>query len=394
MQQEIVIAGAARTPIGRFQGGLAGVAAVKLGALVAAEALRRSGATPDSVDEVIMGCVLPAGLGQNPARQVLIHAGIPSSKGAFTLNKVCGSGLKAVMLAAQAIRAGDAESILAGGMESMSGAPYLLPKARDGYRMGHQQVLDSMVHDGLWDIYNDFHMGACAELVAVKAGITREAQDFYAQESHQKALAAMEQGLFRQEIVPVEVPGKKGVTVIAEDEGPRRDTTLEALARLKPAFQKEGTVTAGNAPGVNDGAACLLVTSGARARALGLPILAHIVDYAVGGLDPEWVMMTPVPATQHLFRKTGWKADDVDLFEFNEAFAVQALAVTRELGVDPARVNVHGGAVALGHPIGASGARILITLIHALRQKGLHRGVAALCMGGGNGLAMGIEIRN
>jgi acetyl-CoA C-acetyltransferase len=394
MQQEIVIAGAARTPIGRFQGGLAGMGAVKLGALVASETLRRSGAAPDSIDEVIMGCVLPAGLGQNPARQVLIHAGIPSSQGAFTLNKVCGSGLKAVMLAVQAIRAGDAEAILAGGMESMSGAPYLMPKARDGYRMGHQQVLDSMVHDGLWDIYNDFHMGATAELVAAKHGISRAAQDLYAFESHQKALAAMEQGLFREEIVPVEVPGKKGVTIIADDEGPRRDTTLEALARLKPAFQKEGTVTAGNAPGVNDGAACLLVTSGTRARALGLPILAHIVDYAVGGLDPEWVMMTPVPATQNLFRKTGWQADDVDLYEFNEAFAVQALAVTRELGVDPARVNIHGGAVALGHPIGASGARILITLIHALRQKGMHRGVASLCMGGGNGLAMGIEIRN
>ncbi|MCB1049468.1 MAG: acetyl-CoA C-acetyltransferase [Acidobacteria bacterium] len=392
MAKEVVIVSGARTPIGRFQGGLAPLTAVQLGTIAAKETLRRAGVAASEIDEVIMGCVLPAGLGQNPARQVLIHAGIPSSQGAFTINKVCGSGLKAVMLGAQAIKAGDAEVVLAGGMESMSNAPYLMPKARDGYRMGHQQVVDSMINDGLWDIYNDFHMGATAEMVADKYEVSRAAQDQYALDSHLKALEAIDRGWFKDEIVPVEIAGRKGTVVVDTDEGPRRDTSLDVLGKLKPAFKKDGSVTAGNAPSVNDGAATVLVMSAEKAQKLGLKPLARIVDYAVGGLDPEWVMMTPVPATTKLFQKTGWTPENVDLFEFNEAFSVQACAVTRELGVDVAKVNVHGGAVALGHPIGASGSRILLTLIHALKQKGKNRGVASLCMGGGNGLAMGIEI--
>ncbi|MCB1043737.1 MAG: acetyl-CoA C-acetyltransferase [Acidobacteria bacterium] len=392
MSREVVIVGAARTPIGKFQGAFSPLTAVQLGTVAAKAAMERAGVAPDQIEEVIMGCVLPAGQGQNPARQVLIHAGIPDSVGAFTLNKVCGSGLKTVMLAAQAIKAGDADVVLAGGMESMTNAPYLLPKARDGYRMGHGQLLDSMICDGLWDIYNDFHMGSTAEMVAEKYHVNREQQDAYAVSSHQKAIHAMDAGLFNQEIVPVSVPQRKGdPLVVSQDEGPRRDTSDASLARLRPAFKKDGTVTAGNAPSVNDAGAAVVVMSAEKCEALGLTPLARIVDYAQGGLAPEWVMMTPVPATRRLFEKTGWNPDNVDLFEFNEAFSVQSCAVTKELQVDLAKVNVNGGAVALGHPIGASGTRILITLIHALKQRGLSRGVASLCMGGGNGLAMAIE---
>ncbi|PIE02233.1 MAG: acetyl-CoA C-acyltransferase [Acidobacteria bacterium] len=393
MSREAVIVSAVRTPIGKFQGGLSPLSAVKLGTIAAKEALKRAGSPEKEIDETIMGCVLPAGQGQNPARQVSIHAGVPVSAGAFTINKVCGSGLKAVMLAAQAIKAGDGDAYLVGGIESMSQAPYLMPKARQGYRMGHQQVVDSMVNDGLWDIYNDFHMGSTAEMVAEKYGIDRATQDAYAAESHRKALDAIESGRFDEEIVQVEVPQRKGdPMVVAIDEGPRKGTSSESLSKLRPAFKKGGTVTAGNAPSVNDGAAALVVMSSEKASELGLKPLAKVVDYAIGGLEPEWVMMTPVPATRKLFEKTGWNPENVDLFELNEAFSVQACAVTSELKIDSSKINVNGGAVALGHPIGASGARILVTLIYALKQRSLKRGVAALCMGGGNGLAMGIEL--
>jgi acetyl-CoA C-acetyltransferase len=393
MPREAVIVSTARTPIGKFQGGLSGLSAIELGTTAVKEAVNRAKIDPAQVEEVIMGCVLPHGLGQNPARQTLIHAGIPDSVGAFTINKVCGSGLKTVMLAASAVRAGDLEVAVAGGMESMSNAPYMLPKARQGMRMGHGQVVDSMVHDGLWDIYNDFHMGSTAELVADKYEISRERQDTYAYESHQKALKAQEEGKFDEEIVPVSIPQRKGEPIlISKDESPRGDTSVEKLGKLRPAFKKDGSVTAGNAPSVNDAGAAVVVMSAERAEKLGLTPLARIVDYCNAGLAPEWVMMTPVPATKKLFERTGWNADNVDLFEFNEAFSVQACAVTQELGVAAEKVNVNGGAVALGHPIGASGTRILITLIHALKQRNLKRGVASLCMGGGNGLAMGIEI--
>lgn len=393
MSKEVVIVSAVRTPIGKFQGAMAPVSAIQLGTIAAKAAMERAGIRPEAVEEVIMGCVLPAGLGQNPARQVLIHAGIPDTVGAYTINKVCGSGLKAVMLAAQAIRAGDLDVVLAGGMESMTNSPHLLAKARSGLRMGHAQLTDSMIHDGLWDIYNDFHMGATAELVADKYEISREMQDEAAVASHQKALAAIESGRFDPEIVPVEVPQRKKPSLLCKtDESPRANTTFAVLSKLRPAFAKNGTVTAGNAPGCNDGAAALMVMSAAKAASLGLKPLARIVEYSNAGLAPEWVMMTPVPATRKLFEKTGWAPADVDLFELNEAFAVQACAVIGELRLDPDKVNVNGGAVALGHPIGASGARILTTLIHALKQRALHRGVASLCMGGGNGLAIGIEL--
>lgn len=393
MSKEVVIVSAARTPIGKFQGGLASLTAVQLGTIAAKAALQRSGIAADQIEETIMGCVLPAGQGQNPARQVSIHAGVPVSAGAFTINKVCGSGLKSVMLAAQAIKAGDGDAYLAGGMESMSQSPYLMPKARQGYRMGHQEVLDSMINDGLWDIYNDFHMGSTGELVAEKYAITRDEQDAYAAESHRKALEAIGSGRFDEEIVSVEVPQRKGDSLVVQhDEGPRKGTSVESLGKLRAAFKKGGTVTAGNAPSVNDGAAALVVTSAEKAEELGLKPLARIVDYAIGGLEPEWVMMTPVPAVTKLFDKTGWNPQNVDLFELNEAFSVQACAVTNELKIDRSKVNVNGGAVALGHPIGASGARILVTLLHALKQRNLKRGVAGLCMGGGNGLAMAVEL--
>jgi acetyl-CoA C-acetyltransferase len=391
--REAVILSAVRLPTGRFLGTLKGFAAPRLGALVVKEAVRRAGVDPDAVDEVIMGNVVSAGLGQAPARQAAIHAGLPPTVAALTINKVCGSGLKAVMLAAQGIATGDTEVVVAGGMESMSNCPYIMTGAREGLRLGHGELRDSMIGDGLWDAYADYHMGCTGEIVAEKYGVTREEQDRYAFESHQKAVAAQKAGKFKDEILPVAIPQKKGDPVMfAADETPREDTSIEALARLKPAFKDGGTVTAGNAPGVNDGAAALVVTSAERAQALGRKPLARIVGQAVAGLDPSLVMMTPVPAVRKLWEKTGWSADSVDLYELNEAFAVQSVAVTRELGVDPARVNVHGGAVALGHAIGASGARVLTTLLYALRDRGKKRGVATLCLGGGNGVALAVEL--
>ena len=391
--REAVILSAVRVPTGRFLGTLKAFRAPELGALVVKEAVARAGVAGDKVDEVIMGNVVSAGLGQAPARQAAIHAGLPPKVGALTINKVCGSGLKAVMLAAQGIATGDADVVVAGGMESMSNCPYLLTGAREGLRLGHGELRDSMIWDGLWDAYSDYHMGCTGEIVAEKYGVTREQQDQYALDSHRKAIAAIKAGKFKDETLPVPIPQKKGEPVLfAEDESPRADTSLEALAKLKPAFKDGGTVTAGNAPGVNDGAAALVVTSAETAQALGRKPLARIVGQAVAGLDPSLVMMTPVEAVRKLWTKTGWSAANVDLFEINEAFAVQAVAVTRELELDPAKVNVNGGAVALGHPIGASGARILTTLLYALRDRGKQRGVATLCLGGGNGVALAVEL--
>ena len=386
-----VIVAASRTPTGKFLGALADVKAVELGATTLAETLKRSGVPAELVEEVIMGQVVQAGCGQNPARQAALKAGLTSEVGALTINKVCGSGLKAVILAAQSIRAGDQSAVLAGGMESMSNAPHLLPQARKGYRLGHAQVLDANTQDGLWCSINEEGMGLTGERVADKYSIGREEQDAYAESSHQKAIAAQQAGRFADEIVPVTVRGRKGDMVVDADEGPRADTSEETLGKLKPAFKKDGSVTAGNAPGLNDGAASLMVVSEEFAQSHGLKPLAEIIDYATGGLAPEWVMMTPVPATQKLLKKLGWQAGDVDLWELNEAFSVQSLAVSRELGLDPARVNVNGGAVALGHPIGASGARILVTLLSALKQQNKETGIATLCMGGGNGLALAVK---
>ncbi len=391
--REAVILSAVRVPTGRFLGTLKGFTAPALGALVVKEAVSRAGLAGDQVDEVIMGNVVSAGLGQAPARQAAIHAGLPPEVGALTINKVCGSGLKAVMLAAQGIATGDTDVVVAGGMESMSNCPYLLTGAREGLRLGHGELRDSMIWDGLWDAYSDYHMGCTGEIVAEKYGVTREIQDAYALESHRRAVAAIKAGKFKDETLPVAIPQKKGEPLLfAADESPREDTSLEALAKLKPAFKEGGTVTAGNAPGVNDGAAALVVTSAENAKALGRKPLARIVGQAVSGLDPSLVMMTPVEAVRKLWKKTGWSAADVDLLEINEAFAVQAVAVTRELELDPAKVNVNGGAVALGHPIGASGARILTTLLYALRERGKQRGVATLCLGGGNGVALAVEL--
>ncbi|MDV6374933.1 thiolase family protein [Deinococcus arenicola] len=386
-----VIVAASRTPTGKFLGALADVSAVELGSITLAETLRRSGLPADVIEEVIMGQVVQAGSGQNPARHAALKAGLSNEVGALTINKVCGSGLKAVILAAQGIRAGDQSAVLAGGMESMSNAPYLLPGARKGYRLGHAQVLDANMQDGLWCSINDEGMGMTGERVADKYGIGREAQDAFATRSHQRAIAAQQAGRFADEIVPVTVKGRKGDTVVDTDEGPRSDTSPETLARLKPAFKTDGSVTAGNAPGLNDAAASLLIMSEESAAAHGLTPLAEIVDYATGGLAPEWVMMTPVPATNKLLQKLGWSAADVDLWELNEAFSVQSIAVMNELGLDPDKVNVNGGAVALGHPIGASGARILVTLLHAMKQQDKETGIATLCMGGGNGLALAVK---
>ena len=391
--REAVILSAVRTPTGKFLGSLKGFTAPQLGAIVVKEAVARAGLLPDQVDEVILGNVLSAGVGQAPARQAAIHAGLPPRVGALTINKVCGSGLKAVMLAAQGIATGDTEVVVAGGMESMSNAPYLLARAREGLRLGHGELVDAMIHDGLWDAYDDQHMGCCGEIVAGQYGITRAQQDEFALESHRKAVAAIKAGRFKDEIVPVPLPQKKGDPVMmADDETPREDTSLEALGRLKPAFKEGGTVTAGNAPGVNDGAAALVVTSAEKAKALGRAPMARIVAQATSGLEPRMVMMTPVPAVRRIFEKTGWNAGSVDLVELNEAFSVQGVAVVRDLGLDPARVNVNGGAVALGHPIGASGARILTTLLYALKQRGGKRGIATLCLGGGNGVALAVEM--
>jgi acetyl-CoA C-acetyltransferase len=390
--REAVIVSAVRLPTGKFLGALKGFTAPQLGALVVREAVLRSGIEPARVDEVIMGNVVSAGLGQAPARQAALRAGLPPAVGALTINKVCGSGLKAVMLAAQGIASGDVEVVVAGGMESMSTCPYLIKKAREGLRLGHGELLDSMIHDGLWDAFEDYHMGNTGELVARKYGVSREEQDRHALESHQKAVAAQQAGRFRDETLPVSIPQPKGEPLLfAADESPRADTSLEALGRLKPAFQKDGTVTAGNAPGVNDGAAALAVTSSELARELGREPLARIVGQATAGVEPSLVMMAPVGAVRKLWQRTGWNADSVDLYELNEAFSVQAIAVVRELGLDPSRVNVNGGAVALGHPIGASGARILTTLLHAMHERGARRGVATLCLGGGNAVALAVE---
>jgi len=387
-----VILSACRTAIGRFQGGLSSIAAPALGSTVVREALRRSGVADDAVDEVIMGNVLQAGIGQNPARQALRGAGLADALPAVTINKVCGSGLKAVMLAAQAIKAGDAKCVVAGGMESMSNVPYYLPQARRGMRLGHSQVVDGLIADGLWDVYNDFHMGNTGELVARKYEIGREAQDAYAVESHRRAVAARDGGKFEAEVFPVEVTGRKGeVTVVAADEGPRADTTPESLARLRPAFDKEGSVTAGNASSINDGAAALVVADEDFAKAHGLPVMARITGYDTGGLAPEWVMMAPEVAVNKLCARLGVKPSDFDLAELNEAFSVQAIALNRVLGLDPAKVNVHGGAVALGHPIGCSGARVLTTLLHALVDRGGSTGFAGLCLGGGNAVVLSVE---
>ena len=389
----VVILSAVRTPIGKFQGGLAGLRAPELGGSVVAEAIRRAGLDAKQIDEVIMGNVLQAGLGQNPARQAALKGGCAPRVAAMTVNKVCGSGLKAVALAAQAVQLGESEIVVAGGMESMSNSPYLLPNARTGYRLGDQKVVDAMICDGLWDAYEDFHMGNTGELVAEKYGIAREEQDKFAYESHQKAIRARKSCFFESQILPMEVPQRRGEPLVIQyDESPREDTTLEALAKLKPAFKKDGTVTAGNAPGTNDGAAALVVTSERVAQTLGKQPMARIVAQAVSGVEPKWVMMAPVDAVEKLLAKTGWDRDtSVDLIELNEAFAVAAIAVSRQLRIDPEKVNVNGGAVALGHPIGASGARILVTLLYELQRRNLKRGIAALCLGGGNAVALAVE---
>ena len=388
-----VILSAVRTPVGKFQGGLAPLSATQLGAKVVAETVRRAEVDPKQVDECILGNVVSAGLGQAPARQAALGGGLDPSVAALTINKVCGSGLKAVALAAQAVITGESELVVAGGMESMSNCPYLLTQARTGYRLGHAQMLDSMVLDGLWDPYENFHMGMTAELVAEKYGIGREAQDRFAVESHRRAVHAMKSCFFEAQILPVEIGQKKGETVvIRKDESPREDCTLESLGKLKPAFKKDGTVTAGNAPGTNDGAAAVVVATERTAARLGGTPRARIVAQAVSGVEPKWVMMAPVTAIEKILKKTGWDRDrDVDLYELNEAFAVQALAVIEEAHLNAEKVNVNGGAVALGHPIGASGARVLVTLLYELERRNLRRGIAALCLGGGNAVALAIE---
>ena len=392
--EDVVILSGVRTPVGKFQGALSDFTAPQLGAIALREAVKRANVDPKLVDECIMGNVVSAGIGQNPARQAALFGGLAPEVGAMTINKVCGSGLKAVALAAQAIQTGESSLVVAGGMESMSNAPYLLPQARKGYRLGNAQVVDSMVHDGLWDVYNDYHMGITGENVAEKYGISREEQDEFAVNSHRKAVAASKECRFKSQIVPVEIPAKKkgaAPTLLEKDEGPREDTTIEVLRMLKPAFKKDGTVTAGNAPGVNDGAAAVVVTGAIKAKELGVKPMVRIVAQAYSGIDPQWVMMAPVSAVRRIWDKTGWKNEDVDLYELNEAFSVQALGVIRELGLDMNKVNVNGGAVALGHPIGASGARILVTLIHEMIRRDVKRGIAALCLGGGNAVAMAVE---
>ncbi|HXE58953.1 MAG TPA: acetyl-CoA C-acetyltransferase [Gemmatimonadales bacterium] len=386
-----VIVSAVRTPIGRYMGGLSGLTAPQLGAIVIREAVARARIEPGAVDEVIMGQVVQGGSGQAPARQAAINAGLPGTVPALTINKVCGSGLKAVMLAAQAIKAGDAGCVVAGGQESMSTAPYYLFGYRQGVKAGNQTLVDGVIHDGLWCSFGCNHMGEYAEYTAETAGIGRADQDAFALESHRKAIAAQEAGKFAAEIVPVQVPGKGGAATVAADEAPRKDTSLEALGRLKPAFRKEGTVTAGNAPGLNDGASAVVVTSLAFARAHGLEPMARITAYATGGGEPRDLFFAPIVAVRNLMAKAGTTIEDYDLIEANEAFAVQALADGRALGWDWERVNVHGGAVALGHPIGASGARVLTTLLHAMRDRGARTGLATLCLGGGNAVALSVE---
>jgi acetyl-CoA C-acetyltransferase len=391
---DVVIISGCRTPVGKFQGSLSEFSAPQLGAMVVREAVKRAGVDAAQVDECILGNVISAGLGQNPARQAAIFGGLSPATGAMTINKVCGSGLKAVGLAAQAVQTGNSSIVVAGGMESMTNAPYLLPQARKGYRLGNAQIVDSMVNDGLWDIYNNYHMGITGENVAEKYGIKREEQDEFALNSHRKALSAIKECRFKSQIVPVEIPAKKKgepPLLFDKDESPREDTTIEVLRSLKPAFKKDGTVTAGNAPGVNDGAAAVVVTSAQRAKELGAKPMLRIVAQATSGIDPAWVMMAPVEAIRKIWEKTGWRNEDVDLYELNEAFSVQALGVMRELGLDPNKVNVNGGAVAIGHPIGASGARVLVTLIYEMIRRDVKRGIAALCLGGGNAVAMAVE---
>ncbi len=390
--REAVIISAVRTPVGKFLGELKTFKATDLGAIVVREAVKRAGVKPEDVDEVIMGCVIQAGLGQNPARQAALHGGLPDKVSAVTVNKVCGSGLKAVMMAAQGVQLGDTEIVVAGGMESMSNAPYLLPKAREGYRLGHGKMLDSVIQDGLWCAFDDQHMGCTGELVAERFDVSRAEQDEYALNSHRKAGAAIKSGRFKEEIVPVEIAQKKGASIIFDtDEPVREDTSLESLAKLKPAFKEGGTVTAGNSPGVNDGASAVVVTSADRARTLGIEPMARIVAQATSGVEPKLVMMAPVEAIRKLLKKTGWALNDIDLIELNEAFAVQAVAIMRQLDLDPEKVNVNGGAVALGHAIGQSGSRLLTTMLYEMKRRHAHRGIAALCLGGGNAVAMAVE---
>jgi acetyl-CoA C-acetyltransferase len=390
--RESVIVSAVRTPTGKFLGALKDFKATELGALAVREAVARAGIDPATVDECIMGNVIQAGNGQNPARQAALNGGLAEHVAALTINKVCGSGLKAVMLAAQGIATGDIDVAVAGGMESMSNAPYLLPRVREGLRMGNATIVDSMIQDGLWCAFENCHMGISGETVADMYQVGRPEQDQYAAESHRKAAHATREGWFTDEILPISIPQKKGNPVVVDrDEAIREDTTAESLGALKPAFKKDGSVTAGNAPGVNDGAAALVVMAAEKAQALGLKPIARIIGQATSGLAPKMVMMTPVEAVRKVSKKIGWDLKDVDLFEVNEAFSVQAVAVMRELGIDPARVNVHGGAVALGHPIGASGARVLTTLLYAMKRRDARRGIVALCLGGGNGVALAVE---
>ncbi|GIU80951.1 MAG: acetyl-CoA C-acetyltransferase [Acidobacteria bacterium] len=390
--REAVIISAVRTPTGKFQGLLKQFSATDLGAIAVREAVKRAKIKPEDVDEVIMGCVIQAGLGQAPARQAALKAGLPPEVSALTVNMVCGSGLRAVALAAQAIRLGDADFVVAGGMESMSNAPYALPGARDGYRMGNQTAIDLMIHDGLWCPFENWHMGNTAEVVAQKYEITRQEQDEYAYHSHRKAFEAQQAGRFKEEIVPIEIPQKKGDPIVLDyDEPVRPDTTIEALSKLKPAFQKDGTVTAGNAPGVNDGASAVVVTSLEKANELGIEPFARIVAYATSGIEPKYIMLAPIEGVRRVVEKAGWKLSEVELFELNEAFSVQALGVMRELGINPEIVNVNGGAVALGHAIGSSGSRILTTLLYEMKRRNVKKGVAGLCLGGGNSVAMAVE---
>lgn len=389
--REVVIASAARTPVGSFQGALSDVPSTRLGSVAIEAALERAGISVDEVDECVMGCVLPAGLGQAPARQAALGAGLPKSVGCLTINKVCGSGLKAVMLAFDAVRLGEAEVVVAGGMESMTRAPYALDKARGGYRMGDGEIVDLMIKDGLWDVYNDFHMGVAAELCGEKYGFTREIQDEFAIESYTRAQKAQKDGLFKDEIVPVSVPQRKGdPVVVSEDEGPGQ-AKMDKIPKLRPAFKKDGTVTAANASSINDGGAAVVVMSAELAKEKGIEPLAKIVAHSAAGREPEWFTTAPVEAMNKLFEKTGLTADDIDVFEINEAFSVVTLAANKEFDLDPAKVNVNGGSVAIGHPIGASGARILTTLLFAMKQRDAKRGLATLCIGGGEAVAMIVE---
>ncbi len=391
-QNNVVIASATRTPIGSFQGALSSLSASDLGAVVVGEAVRRAGASPEQVERVFMGNVLSAGMGQAPARQCVIKAGLPVSAGAITINKVCGSGLQAVMFARREILVGDADVVVAGGMESMTNAPYVLPKARGGYRMGNGSIVDSMIHDGLWDPYDDMHMGNCGDLVAEKYGFTREDQDAFAVQSYTRALAAQKEGRFKEEIVPVSVPQRKGEPLLVdEDEEPKRGR-IEKMAQLRPAFAREGTVTAANASTLNDGAAALLICSAETAKANGYGILAQIVDDASAAVEPKWFTIAPVQALAKLYAKTESGPTDWDLYEINEAFSGVTLAAAEEHGIDLDRINVNGGAVALGHPIGCSGARVLVTLLYALRDRGQRKGIATLCIGGGEAVALAVEL--